>query len=113
MQLIARGVPAIHAKVLFAEPGGVGQSVAHNRQRVLLPGMRIHVAQGCQAAMAQKARLPVLFHRGRSPDQSGVRWQVRSEVTGLKFSRRKRLRTLRGGRLMKLLLAASTIYLRD
>src|SRR5207249_186481 len=39
--------------------------------------------------------------------------QGSSEVSGLKFSRRKRLRTLRGGKLMKLLLAASTIYLRD
>src|SRR5256885_10464111 len=52
--------------------------------------------------MAQEARCPVLFHRGRSPHQSGVGWEGRSEVTGLKFSRRKRLRTLRV-ELMKLL----------
>src|SRR2546430_12285340 len=97
MQLIARRVPTVHAKVLFAEPGGAGESVAHYRQRILLPGMRIHVAQGGQAAMAQEARCPVLFHRGCSRDHSGVGWQSRSEVTALKFSGRKRLRTLRGG----------------
>src|SRR2546430_10218423 len=97
MQLIARRVPTVHAKVLFAEPGGAGESVAHYRQGILLSGMRIHVAQGGQAAMAQEARCPVLFHRGGSTDQSGVGGQGRSEVTGLKFPTRKRLRTLRGG----------------
>src|SRR6266540_1156524 len=52
--------------------------------------MRIHVAEGCQTAMAPKTRRAELFHRGCPSKQAGGRVE-RAEIGGLS-SRLERVR---------------------
>src|SRR5437667_220011 len=81
VRFVPHRVPPVHAKIPDAEPGGPGKRHGHHRQGVLLPGMRLHLAKGCQTAMASKTWGTELFHRGCATKQSGFQ-AARAKIAG-------------------------------